>query len=115
MSIWKSYVQAYELLLAFQKIDCDVLIQNFGYAVKQNCGESEDVFRIAMTASLEHQFNDHHFCGNWCKYVDIPEEQWNGMDAADNYKLKTNNLMSICTMKLKKSMIFLLLMKICIF
>jgi len=43
-----------------------------------------------MTASLEHQFNDHHFCGDWCKYINIPEEQWNSMNAADDYKLQNN-------------------------
>jgi len=29
-----------------------------------------------MTASFEHEFNDHKFCGSWCKYIKLSPEQW---------------------------------------
>jgi len=42
---------------AFKKNNCEVLIRNFGYAMKQNHGKPKDVFKTAMNAGLYHQFN----------------------------------------------------------
>jgi len=67
-----------------------------------------------MTASLEHQFNDHHFCGDWCKYINIPEEQWNSMNAADDYKLQNKIFDEHIYNEAKEIMIFLLPIEICI-
>jgi len=33
-----------------------------------------------MTASFEHEFNEHKFCDSWCKYVKLPEEQWQAIN-----------------------------------
>ncbi len=44
---------------AFKKTDCEVLIRNFGYAVKQNCGKTMPEFEKGMNAANNHQFNDH--------------------------------------------------------
>ena len=32
-----------------------------------------DVFLTAMTDALEHQYNTHWDCGDWCTYIDLPE------------------------------------------
>jgi len=73
---------------AFKKTDCEVLIHNFGYAMKQNCGKPKDEFKTAMNAGLYHQFNDHVHCsGEWCKYVHISPELWNEVNENNNNKL----------------------------
>ncbi len=73
---------------AFKKTDCEVLINNFGYAMKQNHGKPKKEFETAMNAGLYHQFNDHIHCsGEWCKYVHIPKELWNMVNENNNNKL----------------------------
>jgi len=63
------------------------LICNFGYALKQNQGKPHDQFRIAMTASFEHEFNEHKFCGSWCKYIKLPADQWQALNVQTGCKL----------------------------
>ena len=71
----------------FKKPDAETLIHNFGYALKQNQGKSHEQFKIAMTASFEHEFNDHTFCGSWCKYVKLPPDQWQPLNVQTGCKL----------------------------
>jgi len=74
---------------AFKKTDCEVLIRNFGYAMKQNRGKPMDEFKTAMNAGLYHQFNDHVHCsGEWCKYVHIDQSLWNEVNENNNNKLR---------------------------
>jgi len=42
--------------------DCKCLIHNFGYAVKQNWEKIEEELLKAMTAAMEHHFDNHEFC-----------------------------------------------------
>jgi len=55
--------------------------------LKQNQGKSHEQFKIAMTASFEHEFNDHTFCGSWCKYVKLPPDQWQPLNVQTGCKL----------------------------
>jgi len=55
--------------------------------MKQNQRKPHAQFCIAMTASFEHEFNEHKFCGLWCKYVKFPEEQWQNINVQTGYKL----------------------------
>ena len=68
----------------------EVLIRNFGYALKQNRKAELPVLRTAMIAALEHEFNNHHFCsGEWCKYVSHPEVEWTKINVESGGKLKS--------------------------
>jgi len=64
--------QLYKLelkLRVLKKTDCECLIRNFGYAVKQNRDKSEAEFAKAMAAALEHHFDNHEFCNpTWCQF-----------------------------------------------
>jgi len=52
-----------------KKTDCECLIQNFGYAVKQNQEKTEEEFLKAMTMALEHHFDNHDYCNpTWCHF-----------------------------------------------
>jgi len=58
-------------LSAMKKTDCECLIRNFGYAVKQNREKSFEEFETAMKAALEHHFDNHIFCNpSWCQFRD---------------------------------------------
>ena len=52
-----------------KKTDCECLIRNFGYAVKQNRMKDEETFAKSMKAALEHHFDDHTYCDpTWCQF-----------------------------------------------
>jgi len=55
--------------------------------MKQNRGAPMDVFLTAMTAALEHQYNTHWDCGDWCTYVNIPEAEWIAKNEAEDHRL----------------------------
>jgi len=56
-------------LTGMKKTDCECLIRNFRYAVKQNREKSYDEFEKAMMAALEHHFDNHKFCNPmWCHF-----------------------------------------------
>jgi len=58
-----------KVLKEMKKTDCECLIRNFGYAVKQNREKTFDEFHKAMTASMEHHFDNHKFCNPvWCHF-----------------------------------------------
>jgi len=40
-----------------------------------------------MTAALEHQYNTHWDCGDWCTYVNIPEAEWIAKNEAEDHCL----------------------------
>jgi len=47
-----------------------------------------DVFLTAMTAALEHQYNTHWDCGDWCTYIDLPEAEWVAKNEAEDHRLR---------------------------
>jgi hypothetical protein len=49
------------------KIDCIKLHRNFGYMVKQLKEAPQDEWEHRGKAVLEHHFENHEFCGLWCK------------------------------------------------
>jgi len=52
-----------------KKTDCECLIHNFGYAVKQNHEKPEEEFPKVMTAAMEHHFDNHEYCNpSWCHF-----------------------------------------------
>jgi len=44
---------------------------------------------MAMTASFEHEFNEHKFCGSWCKYIKLPADQWQAINIPNGCKLQS--------------------------
>jgi hypothetical protein len=48
------------------KVDCMKLHRNFGYMVKQLKGVPEHEWTSRGRAILEHHFENHEFCGDWC-------------------------------------------------
>jgi len=57
------------MLKGMNKMDVECLIQNFGYAVKQNHEKCEEEFAKAMMAALEHHFDNHQYCNPlWCHF-----------------------------------------------
>ena len=54
-----------------KKTDYECLIHNFGYTVKQNHEKTEEEFMKAMTAAMEHHFDNHDYCNpSWCHFRD---------------------------------------------
>jgi hypothetical protein len=49
------------------KVDCIKLQCNFGYMVKQLKDSPESEWENKAKAVLEHHFDNHDFCGSWCK------------------------------------------------
>jgi hypothetical protein len=47
------------------------LTRNFGYAIKQNQNDPKRV-RVAIMASVDHAFDKHSNCGEWCSYNKDP-------------------------------------------
>ena len=51
------------------KTDCECLMRNFGYAVKQNRSKSEEEFAKALKAAFDHHFDMHGNCNpSWCNF-----------------------------------------------
>jgi len=78
------------IVCAFKKTDCDVLMRNFGYAVKQNHCRTIPEFEKEVNAAINHQFNDHHSCsGKWYKYVEVSKADWIITNKESNNKLQS--------------------------
>jgi len=76
------------VLKGMNKTDVECLIQNFGYAVKQNREKCEVDFAKAMKAALKHHFDNHQYCNPlWCHFRDDLEKK-----SADTVHAKLRNL-----------------------
>jgi hypothetical protein len=70
----RAYGNALHKLVAMKKddsggvtgVDRDRLKQNFCYARAKNVQEDFAVFKEAFKPSIEHHFNNHTLCGEWC-------------------------------------------------
>jgi len=79
-----------------KKTDCECLIRNFGYAVKQNREKMEEECTIAMKAALEHHFDNHIFCNpSWCHFQ---EDSVRKSDDTVRAKLRNTNIAANKTM-----------------
>jgi hypothetical protein len=70
-------------------VDRDRLKQNFRYARAKNVDKAFDLFKDAFQPSIEHHFNNHTLCGEWCaakKLIDRGEST-----AHLHYRCKTKN------------------------
>ena len=57
------------------KVDCRIIKKNFGYMVKQLRKLPKEDWESAGKAVLEHYFENHEFCGCWCKRKEMSQEQ----------------------------------------
>ena len=53
--------------LTMTKMDVKRLGKNFGYMARNLSRMSEDLYCHAARAVLEHHFDNHEYCGDWCK------------------------------------------------
>jgi hypothetical protein len=70
-------------------MDAERLKRNLSYAIRVNCGGSLEEMRRAIESVLEHHFNNHSLCGEWCKVKNLegPERQ----EAMLKYRCKVIN------------------------
>jgi len=75
-------------LTEMKKTDCECLVCNFGYAVKQNREKSFEEFEKAMKAALEHHFDNHEYCNpTWCQFREDSVQK-----SADTVRAKFRNI-----------------------
>jgi hypothetical protein len=59
-------------------MDAERLKRKLSYVVRVNCRTTDiEVLRKAIESVLEHHFNNHSLCGEWCKVKNLerPERQ----------------------------------------
>jgi len=72
------------------KVDCIKMGKNFGYVVKQLPGLDKSKWVDAEKAVLEHHFENHEYCGDWCprKSMTLPELQQDRTKTGRYYRCK---------------------------
>ena len=55
--------------------DAERLKRNLSYAIRGNCDKTIDDLTTAVKSVLEHHFNNHEFCGDWCQCKGKTEEE----------------------------------------
>ena len=71
------------------KADCLRLKKYWGYMLKQNRRREMSIFENAAKAPLEHLFDNHQFCGPWCKRKSQTQEQ--KQQSQQYYRCKSKN------------------------
>jgi hypothetical protein len=56
------------------RMDSTRLAKNFGYMARTLKNRDENEYEDAAKACLEHHFDNHKYCGAWCKRKDLSEE-----------------------------------------
>lgn len=51
------------------------LKRNFSYAIRSNCEKELCNLEKAVQSILEHHFNNHELCGDWCQYKNLSENK----------------------------------------
>ena len=46
--------------------DTERLKRNLSYNIRNNCSKNIEDMRAGVCSVLEHHFNDHKSCGDWC-------------------------------------------------
>jgi hypothetical protein len=57
------------------RMDSTRITKNFGYMARTLKDRAESEYEDAGKACLEHQFDNHIYCGSWCKRKDETEQQ----------------------------------------
>jgi hypothetical protein len=70
------------------KMDSTRIGKNFGYFIRALPRMEEDEYIDAARAVIEHHFDDHKYCGNWCPRRGMTPEQLN---ASERYYRNKNN------------------------
>jgi hypothetical protein len=52
-------------------VDRDRLKQKICYARAKNMDKDFDMFKDAFEPSIEHHFNNHTLCGEWCAFYKV--------------------------------------------
>ena len=72
-------------------VDAERIKRNFSYCVRMYSGENFDVFMAAMKAVIEHHFNNHEFCGDWCPMKKMKAGSDEAKAASLKYRCKVKN------------------------
>lgn len=78
--------------LKILKSDCERMKTGFAYAVCASNGKTFIQFTLDMNAPLYHHFNDHQFCGVWCKYREEPATEEDREKRRKRFRIKPSAL-----------------------
>ena len=83
------------------KVDCMTIKKNFGYMVKQLRSIPKEEWEKAARAVLEHYFENHSFCGSWCKRRNMTKEELedNRKEKGKFYRCKERDAVVYDTLK----------------
>lgn len=74
----------------------DRLKRNFGYGLKQSVLLPRDEFYDNLRAGIDHEFDDHSRCGDWCTKKNLPPDHperrnhWKKTDYAEDFERLSN-------------------------
>ena len=57
------------------KIDAERMKRRMSWTLRLHCGGTYAEFKTAVHAVLEHHFNNHEYCGDWCKAAEGTAEE----------------------------------------
>jgi hypothetical protein len=57
------------------KVDAERMKRRLSWTLRLHCFGTYEEFQTAVLAVLEHHFNNHQFCGDWCKSTSGTEEE----------------------------------------
>ena len=81
------------------KVDAIRLKRNLAYCIFQGGKQEFEVFKKGSKAVIEHAFNNHEYCGQWCQAKNLTKEEI----AEKNLCLEPKKEMMVkSTSKLKK-------------
>jgi len=69
------------------KADCLHMKKYYGYFLKQNQNKTYEKMLAASNTPLEHLFDNHAFCGSWCKRKKELEMLANGEKLTQSYEV----------------------------
>jgi hypothetical protein len=70
-------------------LDAERLKRNISYAIRCNCGSDLAGLKAALEAVLEHHFNNHLLCGDWCRVKTLKGKELE--EAKLQYRCKEKN------------------------
>jgi hypothetical protein len=69
--------QTKDLQFTMTRMDTTRIAKNFGYMACMLKDKPTSEYVDSAKAILEHHFDDHTYCGSWCKHKDESEEERN--------------------------------------
>ena len=83
-------------------MDATRLGKNFGYMARTLRQRDETEFVDAAKAVLEHHFDNHEYCGDWCRRKNESEQQKMSSGKYYRNKLESPELYNLLSEKIQK-------------